>query len=732
MTAAGLLEHGRLDEARAAAERDVDARPDDAEAHGLLGRLLARLGELAAAAAALERATRLAPERAQHAANWAGVLRRLARLEPARSALSRALALAPERAELHVNRGNIETSADDDEAAIAWFRHALSLRADLVGAAVSLAQALRRRGRSSQAQGPLEAAVVRQPEAGEAWSMLAAVLLDQGKAERALKVASDGLVRCPTDGVLLLNRGIALTELGRLDEALEALAESQRILPDHVEGAHRLSLVHRRLGDVQSAIAAQWRAAVLRPGSPRTWRVIGSLLRMHRRAEEAARAFGVALELQPGHVATLGNLGVVLEGLGLASEALVRFQSAHRLAPNMAIVCDRIGSWHHKRKNWRDAEEWYRRAIVLEPNFTDSHYNLGLTARRQGRSAKAVLHFENAVAFSPEQPGYRYDRALAFLTSGRAREGLRDYHWRWRSDAMATVRHMMRDPVFRQPEWTGELLGGRSLAVWGEQGLGDELWFSGFLDALHGIGGQVEVECDPRLASVLTRSYPRHRIHERTAPPADELLACAMQAAMGDLAMRLGFAERSAPTGYLVADAARVGDLRRRYLGGRSDALVGISWRSTKPKVERSFEAPLSVWQPVLALDGITFVNLQYGTVGAELAEAVERSGTRIIADDDINAREDIEGLVAQVAAMDAVVTVANATAAAAHGVGRPSFVALRLDQDDWRYPEAASVTPWLPLARLYWQVKQDEWDAVFIRIARDLERWRLDWRMQS
>jgi tetratricopeptide (TPR) repeat protein len=725
MTALDLFEQGRIDEASAAAERGVADRPDDAEAHGVLGRILARQGALIRAAGVFARATALAPSRPAYAANWAGVLRRLGKYGDARRALARALAAEPGRAELHVNRGNIETAAGDDDAAIGWYERALGLQAGLAKTVINLAQAMRRRGRLSDAIAWLEASVAQPSCPPESWAILTACLLDAREAARALSVASAGLRRFPQDGLLLLNHGAALTDLGRLGEARESLEASQLAAPERFEGAHRLGLLYQRLGDAANAVQAMRRTIVLRPSSPRGWRMLGSLLRSLGQPEEAASVLARACDLQPDHIGTIGNFGAVLEEVGRLPEAFEQYRRAHELAPGSARICDRLGTWYHRQELWRSAEQWYQRAMMLQPEFADAHYHFGLTLRRQGKSRRALGYYENAIALAPSTANYHYERSLALLTAGHAAAGLRDYHWRWHVDAMATVRHLTKDPVFRQPEWTGELLDHRALAVWGEQGLGDEIWFSGYLAALQGVGGRIAVECDPRLAPALARSYPRYDVHERTEPVAEELLACSVQAAVGDLPQRLGLAARSAPTGYLVADRARVEKLRARYARGSGDVLVGFSWRSVKPKQERSFEAPLTAWRSIFAIAGVTFVNLQYGDVKAELEDLADQTGARIVYDGAVDARRDVDGFLAQVAAVDAVVTIANATATAAHGIGRSSFVALRIGQDDWRYPEGAQVTPWLPLARLYWQATRDGWTDVFGRISQDLEVWR-------
>lgn len=53
------------------------------------------------------------------------------------------------------------------------------------------------------------------------------------------------------------------------------------------------------------------------------------------------------------------------------------------------------------------------------------------------------------------------------------------------------------------PEWRGEDLAGKRLAVIGEQGFGDQIMFARFLAPLHAMGAEVSFVCAKELASLL-------------------------------------------------------------------------------------------------------------------------------------------------------------------------------------------------------------------------------------
>jgi len=71
------------------------------------------------------------------------------------------------------------------------------------------------------------------------------------------------------------------------------------------------------------------------------------------------------------------------------------------------------------------------------------------------------------------------------------------------------------DPQTTAPDWRGEPLAGKTLAVVREQGLGDQIMFGRYLAQLDAAGAEVVLACDPRSIARLfesagrrTRAYP--------------------------------------------------------------------------------------------------------------------------------------------------------------------------------------------------------------------------------
>jgi protein O-GlcNAc transferase len=70
----------------------------------------------------------------------------------------------------------------------------------------------------------------------------------------------------------------------------------------------------------------------------------------------------------------------------------------------------------------------HRKAIGINPNDADYHYNLGNALERLGRSEEAVACHRKAIAINPNNASYHCNLGLALDDLGRYEEAVACYH----------------------------------------------------------------------------------------------------------------------------------------------------------------------------------------------------------------------------------------------------------------------------------------------------------------
>jgi tetratricopeptide (TPR) repeat protein len=400
---------------------------------------------------------------------------------------------------------------------------------------------------------------------------------------------------------------------------------------------------------------------------------------------------------------------------------LTRLSLAMPLSP---VIQNGAGVFLENQGRAEEAPIRYVKATVLDPAQSISIFNLGVQARYLGDFRGAARLFERALVVAPGDPIYRYNLGHVLLATGGAKRGLPLYEDRWRSGERQSHRRGGPTPSFPQPVWDGASLGGTrdTVLIWGEQGLGDELWFAGYVPALFP-GHRTVLECDGRLTGLFTRSGLAGSVVARVDPPHPEAIGARRQMAAGSLPLLASERRSTSPTpqGYLRVDQSRALALRERLVEIADGPTIGISWRSRKPNPVQSFEAPLWNWEPVFDVPSATFVNLQYDATATELENIRARYGLNLVAFKDIDPFRDIDDLAALISVLDHVVSIANINVPLCHGIGRTCHVALRHYQEDWRFQRNQTKSEWLPDCRLYWPERKGDWAGVFSRISTEL-----------
>jgi tetratricopeptide (TPR) repeat protein len=285
---------GRPQEAAGEFELAVKRQPGLVAGHLGLGNALAVLGRNEEALERYEQALRLRPRLPEGEFAAGFVLARLGKLKEAERRYRRALVLRPDFAAAWMNLGSLLREQGRETHAEAALLRAVELRPDLIAGWINLALLEREQRRPAEAEAHLRKAFEQNPEQVEtlvAWCQFRAAERDLAGAWGWLRWA---LARDPANaeavnmqGILLhaegrfseaveaferaeslgnraaaSNRGNALLDLGRLDEALRAHELAVERDPSHPGAVYNLSLTQLRLGDWERGwrgYEARWR-----------------------------------------------------------------------------------------------------------------------------------------------------------------------------------------------------------------------------------------------------------------------------------------------------------------------------------------------------------------------------------------------------------------------------------------------------------------------------------------
>jgi tetratricopeptide (TPR) repeat protein len=533
----------------------------------------------------------------------------------------------------------------------------------------------------------------------------------QGELQRAEAAYAALLRREPQHLQASYLLGLLATQTDRPGLAIELIGRYLESAPTDSQAMAILGLAHYDLKEYATAAGCFEQSLTRRPGDLATLNNLGKSRLMLAEHASALDAYERALACAPQDIDALTGKGLCERELGMHERALGTLENA--------IVCEprRAESHFFYANVLRDARDLhaaidaYGTAITLKPDYLEAYVNCASTLKDLGMPLEALTFYESALMLDPDHPEANYNYSLALLAELRLDEGWRRFERRL--DSETSIRKFIGGQRIRvAPDWNGDGTPAALLVI-GEQGLGDQIFFSGMLADLADRVPGATVCVEPRLVPLLARSLPSLRF---IGPAEIGRQACDAQIQLGSLG-RLFRPDTAALSrvrhAYLRADASRTAGLRSNIK--REGRLVcGLSWLSKNADHGEGKSLDFASLMPVLGLGDIDFIDLQYGDTSAERAELAAQHGICVRRLDTIDNQNDIDGLAALISACDIVLTVSNTTAHLAAALGKPVIVMLPgADALFWYWHRDGHTTPWYPCARLLRKSDSGRWDDV-------------------
>lgn len=499
-------------------------------------------------------------------------------------------------------------------------------------------------------------------------------------------------------------------ESGRLDEAASLYRKILAADPRRAAANYLLGLVACQQGRNAVAVDLISKAIALTPAVPAFHSNLGVALNGMGREHKALAAFDTAVRLKPDYVDAHSNRGNALNGMGRFEEALAACDTALRLKPDFAEAHSNRGNALYGMGRFEESLAAYNAALRFRPDFADAHSNRGNALQGLGRFEESLEAYNTALHFNPDFADALYNRSLLKLRLRDFDEGFSDYKYRWKTKVFPGKRPNTSVPSASRSGLRGRLL------LWGEQGLGDEIFYAGLLSALPEKDVCVTLSANHRLHPIYNRSFPGVALLDSSALSGASIdSGFDAQAPIGDLGHLLDLNAASIQTTrspYLRSDPVKRDGYRKTLSTFGSGLICGIAWQSANKKLGAAKSVDLASLAPLLSLPGVDFVNLQYGDVDGQIADLKSKSGIDIHQVPDLDLFQDIDGLLALIDACDVIVTTSNVTAHLAGAIGKSAAVLVPNSNGRfWYWHENDEFSFWYPSLRLFYQNNALTWD---------------------
>jgi tetratricopeptide (TPR) repeat protein len=612
-------------------------------------------------------------------------LTQLKKLDEAVVAYEKALSIKPNYVDAYYNLGNALQEQNKLDASIEAYEKTLSLDTDYNKALIMMGNALQEKGDLKKALSTYKKALSLDPNNSDLHNNIGNALQAQGKLEASLLAYKKAIYLKPYNGEAYGNMGNTLQAQKEFVKAIEAYDVAIELMPHNSNLFFNKGICLHKIGKLNKAIQFYKKAISLQPDNADAFINMGNTFQDLEDPNKAIESYKKALSFKPNNLEAHNNIGKSLFSLGLLDQAM----------------------------------EYLNKAISLNPSYIDSYSNIGVVYMEQGEFEKAIEIFKKGISLSPSQPEAYHNLSFALLRNGKIKEGLEAYEWRKKTEKFLSTKR-----EFFQPYWDGKKsLKDKKILVWCEQGIGETIRWSSCLPLLSTKAEKCIIECQPKLVSLLKRSFPEIEVKPENRELDSKRNDFDFHLPMGSLYKCFldEILNSSKANSYLIPDQGRILHWKNRLASLGSGPYVGISWKSSLLNFSRNKNySSISEWAPILNTPDITFINLQYKNFEDDLVKVKNEFGIEIHNFNDLDQYENIDDTSALYAALDMVISHNHSPHIISSAVGTPTKLAIirqNTNNNNFLFAPAGSKVD------TFEKDTDETWENVFCQIAMDLQK---------
>lgn len=392
-------------------------------------------------------------------------------------------------------------------------------------------------------------------------------------------------------------------------------------------------------------------------------------------------------------------------------------------ATKRSEIMNGIGTCYKHENKVDVAREYFMKAQEGIALNADIQNNLATLYINEGKPLKALEHLDLAISLQPGHPQAQWNKSLAHLELGEYAKGWAMYDAGFAAKVRAQRNYSSAD----LPEWDGSP--GKTVVLYGEQGIGDEILFASCVPDAIAISKKVVIDCHKKLHTLFATSFPGVDIYPTRE---DEVITWPMDAkgqpryafdarcAFGSLPRLFRPDIESFPgTPYIKPsiEAEATWAVRLNELSSRPK--IGISWAGGHKRTRIEVRSiGLEKLLPIFQQDA-DFISLQYTPCEDDIAMMKAKHGVTIHHWPEAVYSPNYADTAALVANLDLVITVCTSMVHLAGSMGVPTWV-LTPSRPAWRYRLDLDTMPWYGNSITLFRQAPDtfDWEPVIAEVA--------------
>jgi tetratricopeptide (TPR) repeat protein len=224
------------------------------------------------------------------------------------------------------------------------------------------------------------------------------------------------------------NKGVALFNLGKTQEAIECYDKSLEINPLHIDAWTNKGTSLEKLGKYSEAIECYDKSLEINPRIAAVWDGKGIVLDDLKRFQEAIECFDNAIAINPRDTKVWNNKGNALGKFGKFQEGIRCYDNALAINPRDIDTWTNKGTALEKLGKYSEAIECFDKTIEINPKTIEAWNGKGIALRRLGKILEAIECFDKALVINTQNRDAWNNKGNALSSLGKYQEAIECYN----------------------------------------------------------------------------------------------------------------------------------------------------------------------------------------------------------------------------------------------------------------------------------------------------------------
>lgn len=424
---------------------------------------------------------------------------------------------------------------------------------------------------------------------------------------------------------------------------------------------------------------------------------LGFTLNKIKKYDEAISVYKKALKIDPNNFATIYNCGLTYLNKKKYAESIELLELALKIDKQNINLNLTLVAAYEFIKDFNKAKKIIKKLKNMYPNSSKVYFQSAALYLHQERLDDALIEINKAIDLDDNNHEAKYSKANILLKKKKYKEGMDLYRWRVKKDNLFTKFNDIH---------INEIHKNEKLLIYFEQGLGDQILYSRFVDELSRHVEECVLVVQEKIVDLLSSSLKKTKvISEKNYKDSDFLEYKKLN--LGSCGRFIDNLEHLITNPILI----KVNELEKKEIESRykDKKLIGISWKSNNKDLGEFKSLKLKeIINKIKFPKNYEIINLQYGDIKNE----INSSPVKIINDEKINLFDDISGLAALINQCEYIITVSNITAHISGILGKKTYLLAPHGMGlFWYWSKDVNVYPNMHILR---QLVNGTWDNAF------------------